>query len=181
MAAEKWNFDTVHSTVGFSVRHLMITKVHGAFKKWSGFLLFDEANPGASKIEVKIETASVDTREDQRDGHLRSADFFDAEKYPEMTFDSTSITSEGGAEYEMTGDLKLKGVTKPVKLRVEHLGKGKDPYGGTRVGFTAKGSINRSDFGLTFNIPLDGGGLAVSDKVEINLDVQAIQEVAAAA
>lgn len=181
MAAEKWNFDTVHSTVGFSVRHLMITKVHGAFKKWSGSLLFDQANPTASKIDVKIETASVDTREEQRDAHLRSADFFDVEKYPEMTFDSTSIVAKGGDEYEVTGNFTLKGVTKPVTLQVEHLGMGKDPYGGTRVGFTAKGAINRSDYGLTFNIPLDGGGLAVSDKVDINLDVQAIQEVAKAA
>lgn len=181
MAAEKWNFDPVHSRIGFSVRHLMITKVHGSFKKWSGWILYDEANPGASKIDVKIETASVDTREDQRDAHLRTADFFDVEKYPEMTFVSTSIKPKGESEFEITGDLSLHGVTKSVTLRAEHLGKGKDPYGGQRVGFSASTSISRKDFGLQFNIPLDGGGLAISDKVEIELDLQAVKEVSAAA
>src|SRR5215469_6955845 len=127
MATEKWNFDTVHSTVAFSVRHLMISKVHGTFKKWSGYLLYDDGNPTAHEIDVKIETGSIDTREEQRDAHLRSADFFDTEKYPEMTFASTAIAAKGGDEYEVTGNLTLHGVTKSVKLRAEHLGRNKDP------------------------------------------------------
>jgi polyisoprenoid-binding protein YceI len=181
MATEKWNFDTVHSTVAFSVRHLMISKVHGTFKKWSGSLLYDDGNPTAHEIDVKIETASIDTREEQRDAHLRSADFFDVEKYPEMTFTSTAVAAKGGDEYEVTGNLTLHGVTKPVKLRAEHLGRGKDPWGGERMGFTASGSIDRKDFGLTFNMPLDGGGVMVGDKIEIHLDVEAVKEVAASA
>jgi polyisoprenoid-binding protein YceI len=159
----------------------MISRVHGHFKTWTGTLETDEANHANSKVEVSIDAASIDTKEPQRDDHLRSADFFDAANYPKITFESTSVQQVDSEHFKVNGNLTLRGVTKPVTLDTEFFGRQKDPYGGLRVGFSAKTSISRKEFGLTFNIPLEGGGLAVSDKVEITLDVQAIQEVAQAA
>jgi polyisoprenoid-binding protein YceI len=172
MALENWNIDVVHSTVGFTVRHLMVSKVHGLFTKWSGSFAFDETNPAASHVEVTIEVASVDTREPQRDAHLRSGDFFEVEKFPHMTFKSTSVAGSKNA-FKVTGDLTLRGVTKPVVLDVEYSGRVKHPQMGERVGFSAHTSINRKDFGVSFNQVLDTGGLAVSEKVDINLEVEA--------
>jgi polyisoprenoid-binding protein YceI len=175
MATQNWTLDNAHSTVGFWVRHLMVTKVHGAFSKWSGSLEIDEQNPAASRVEVTIDVASIDTKEPQRDGHLRSGDFFDAEKYPHITFKSTKVEkAEGG--YHVTGDLTLKGITHPVTIEVEDAGRAKHPMtGDTRAGFSAHTSIKRSDFGLTWNAVLETGGVALSDKVEINLEIQAFR------
>jgi len=172
MALEKWNIDTVHSTVGFTVRHLMVSKVHGLFTKWQGTFAFDETNLPASHVEVSIDVASVDTREGQRDGHLRSADFFDAEKFPKITFKSTKV--EGAKdEFKVTGDLTLRGVTKPVVLSVEHAGRAVHPQMGERAGFSAHTSISRKDFGLAYNQLLEAGGVAISDKVDIVIEVEA--------
>jgi polyisoprenoid-binding protein YceI len=130
---------------------------------------------------VSIDVASIDTKEPQRDEHLRSADFFDAANHPNITFESTSVEKVDSEHYKVTGNLTLRGVTKPVTLDVEYFGQQKDPWGGERAGFSAKTSIHRKDFGLTFNIPLDGGGVAVGDQVDVVLDVQAVKQVAAAA
>jgi polyisoprenoid-binding protein YceI len=174
MAAHKWTIDTVHSSVGFSVRHLMVTKVHGAFNKWSGTLELDEEDISRSRVEVQIDTASIDTKEAQRDGHLRSPDFFDVEKYPHITFKSTSVERAGDGHFHVTGDLTIHGVTHPAKLDVEDGGRAKHPMAGDlRAGFSAHTSIKRSDFGLTWNAVLEAGGVAVSDKVDIALEIQA--------
>jgi polyisoprenoid-binding protein YceI len=181
MTATKWNFDLAHSSVNFHVRHMMIAKVHGQFTKWGGSLELDEADLTKSKIDVSIETGSVDTKDEKRDGHLRSADFFDAEQFPAMTFKSTAIKRVSDETYEVTGDLSLRGTTKPVTLEVEFNGKGKDPWGGTRAGFSAKGTINRKEFGLNWNAALEAGGVLVGEKVAINLEIQAVQAAGAAA
>ncbi len=172
MALENWNIDVVHSTVGFTVRHLMVSKVHGLFTKWSGTFAFDENDLAASHVEVTIDVASVDTREPQRDAHLRTGDFFEAEKFPQMTFKSTSVAGSKN-QFKVTGDLTLRGVTKPVVLDVEYSGRMKHERMGERVGFSAHTSINRRDFGVSFNQVLDAGGVAISDKVDVNIEVEA--------
>jgi polyisoprenoid-binding protein YceI len=180
MALEKWKFDTVHSSVSFSVRHLMISKVHGRFGIWTGALETDEANPAHSGLQASIDAASIDTKEPQRDEHLRSADFLDAANHPQITFESTSVQPVSTEHFKVTGNLTIRGVTKPVTLDTEFLGRQKDPWGGERAGFSAKTSIDRRDFGLNFNMPLDGGGFVVGDKVDITLDIEAVKESAAA-
>jgi polyisoprenoid-binding protein YceI len=180
MAQTKWNFDSVHSDIGFSVRHLMISKVRGHFRKWSGALLVDEANLTNSKVEASIEAASIDTKEQQRDDHLRSPDFFDAANHPVLTFQSTRVEKASEDEYKLVGNLTIRGVTKEVALAVEYLGRSKDPWGGLRMGFTAKTSIDRRDFGLAFNMPLEGGGVVVGERVDIVLELEAVKEAAAA-
>jgi len=180
MAQEKWNFDPVHSDIGFSVRHLMISKVRGHFQKWTGSLLVDEADLANSKVEASIEAATVDTKEPQRDDHLRSPDFFDAAKYPVISFQGTRVERAGEDEYKVTGNLTIHGVAKEVTLSVEYLGRSKDPWGGLRMGFSAKTSIDRRDFGLTFNMTLDGGGVVVGDRVDIVLEIEAVKAVPAA-
>ncbi|HVK87597.1 MAG TPA: YceI family protein [Kofleriaceae bacterium] len=174
MTASNWNFDHSHSTVNFHVRHMMIAKVHGRFSKWGGTLLLDNSDLTNSKLEVSIETASVDTRDEKRDGHLRSADFFDSERFPTMTYKSTSVTKISDDEYEVLGELTLRETTKPVKLTVEYNGTGKDPWGGTRAGFSAKATINRKDFGLHWNAALEAGGVLVSDEIKIAIEVEAV-------
>ena len=181
MALEKWKFDTVHSNVSFAVRHLMISRVHGSFKTWSGALETDEANPANSGLQASIDVASIDTKEPQRDEHLRSPDFFDAANYPNITFESVSVQYVDTEHFKVSGNLAIRGVTKLVTLDAEYFGRQKDPWGGERAGFSAKTSIDRKDFGLVFNIPLEGGGFVVGEKVDITLDVQAVKEVAAAA
>jgi polyisoprenoid-binding protein YceI len=180
MAMEQWNFDLTHSSISFWVRHLMVSKVHGKFTKWSGALAFDEKTPTASRTQVKIDTASISTEETQRDGHLRSGDFLEVEKYPHIEFASTSV-APAGDRITVTGDLTIKGVKKPVKLDVEYAGRVKDPWGGERVGFTARTTISRKDFGLTWNQALDAGGVVVGDKVEIAIEVEAVKAAAVAA
>ena len=169
-----WAIDPAHSSVEFSVRHLMITTVRGRFTDVKGEVTTDDQDPAAGRVEVEIAAASIDTREPQRDTHLRSADFFDVEKFPTLTFRSTGITGTSGDRFTLTGDLTIHGVTRPVTLAVESEGRAKDPWGGLRAGFTATTKIKRSDFGLTWNQLLETGGLAVSDEVKISLDVQLV-------
>jgi polyisoprenoid-binding protein YceI len=170
-----WNIDTSHSGIHFGIRHMVIAKVRGAFERFSGTVELDEANPAASKIAVRIDAASIDTREEKRDAHLRSADFFDVEKYPELTFESTNIEKVEDERYRVTGALTIHGVTKEVVLEAESLGTGKDPWGNDRITFSAQTSVNRKDFGLTWNQALEAGGVLVGEKVEISLDVQAVK------
>lgn len=181
MALEKWKFDTVHSTVGFSVRHLMISRVHGVFKSWTGSMETDEAHPENSKVRVTIDAASIDTKEEQRDQHLRSADFLDAANHAQITFESTGVQKMDGEHFRVVGNLTIRGVTRTVSLDTEYFGRQKDPWGGERAGFSAKTSIDRKNYGLVFNMPLEGGGFMVGDKVEITLDVQAVKEATQAA
>jgi len=173
MAAENWIFDTVHSSVNFWVRHLMVSKVHGRFAKWSGSFVFDEQAPQNSRVEVEIDASSIDTKDPQRDGHLRSADFFDVEKYPTLKFVSTKVEKTGDSEFKLSGDLTMHGATKPVTVDVEYGGRAKHPQMGERVGFSARGAINRKDWGLTYNQVLDAGGLALSDKIELHFEIEA--------
>ena len=174
MATTKWNFDLSHSSLNFHVRHLMVSKVHGRFAKWDGTLLIDDVDPAKSHVEVTIDVASVDTKEEKRDAHLKSADFFDVEKFPQLTFRSTKVKKSDDG-YEVTGDLTIHGVTKPVVLELEGGDVVKDPWGGTRTGFSGKTSINRKDFGLHWNVALETGGILVGEKVEITLEIEAIK------
>jgi len=167
IVAGTWTIDPSHSEVGFTVRHLM-SKVRGQFTTFEGTLTTGAAL-GETGAQATIDLNSINTRDEQRDGHLRSADFFDVENHGHMTFKSTSFNGE-----KATGDLTIKGVTKPVELEVEFLGVDKDPWGGTRVGFEASGEISRKDFGVDFNIPLDGGKVLIGDKVNITLAVEAV-------
>ncbi len=181
MTTQTWNIDTSHSGVHFTVRHMVISKVRGSFGDWEATLAFDPQNLEASKVTARIRAASIDTREPKRDGHLRSADFFDAENHPELTFVSTKFEPAGEGQYRISGDLTIRGVTKPVTLEAEYLALGKDPWGNQRIGFAAQTSINRKDFGLSWNQALETGGVLVGEKVEISLDVQAVQQQATAA
>lgn len=171
-----FQIDTAHSEVGFSVRHMVISTVRGRFNTFSGTLNIDEANPANSSVEAEVDVASIDTRDANRDAHLRSADFFDAEQFPKLTFKSTNVENVGGGEYKVTGDLTVHGVTKPVVFDVEYSGTIKDPYGLNRTGFTATTKINRKDYGLTWNNLLETGGAVVSDDVKINLDFEAVSQ-----
>lgn len=169
--AGTWTIDGTHSDVSFWARHLMVSKVRGHFKEFSGTITTAE-NPADSKVEAVIKTASIDTNQEQRDGHLKSPDFLDVENHPEITFTSTSVAGSGDA-WKVTGDLSVRGTVKPVVLDVELNGFGPDPYGGTRAGFTATTSINRQDFGVNFNAALETGGLVVSDTINITLEIEA--------
>jgi polyisoprenoid-binding protein YceI len=173
MTKTKWALDTVHSSVDFSVRHMMIANVKGSFQNFNATIEADPADLTTATIEFTIETASVDTRNKDRDAHLVSADFFDAETYPTMTFRATNIEKTDEGEYNVTGDLTLRGVTKQETFAVTFEGTGKDPWGNEKVGFSAEGSLNRSDFGLVWNAALETGGVLVGDKVKINLQIQA--------
>jgi polyisoprenoid-binding protein YceI len=169
-----WSFDNSHSSIGFSVRHLMISKVRGHFNQWGGTFDYDEEDPTRSKLSVRIDAASIDTRDEKRDAHLRSPDFFDVEKFPALTFESTKVERDGD-DFVVTGDLTIHGVTRAVQLKVESLGQTKDPWGGQRAGFSASTSISRKDFGMSFNMALETGGVLVGDKVDIGIEIEAIR------
>jgi len=173
-ARTTWKIDPAHSSVEFSVRHLMITTVRGRFTGVRGSVINDAADPLESSVEVVIDPATIDTREPQRDAHLRSADFFDVEKFPTLTFRSTGVDGKPGEDFKLTGDLTIHGVTRPVVLDVQSEGQIKDAWGGLRSGFTATAKIRRSEFGLTWNQLLEAGGVTVSDEVKISLDVQLV-------
>lgn len=176
-AASTWEIDPAHSNVEFSVRHLMVSTVKGNFPKVSGVVEIDDKNIAKSKVEVTLETASVDTREPKRDAHLRSPDFFDAAKYPTITFRSTKVEKAGG-KLKVTGDLSLRGVTKAVVLMVEGPSPAlKDPFGRTVRGVTATGKINRKDWGISWNKALDTGGVMVSDEVKLELGAELVEKV----
>lgn len=180
MSTTQWDFDLSHSSVNFHVRHLMVSKVHGRFSQWNGTLELDDQDLTKSRLEVAIDAASVDTKEPKRDEHLRSADFFDVATYPQLTFKSTRIEKDGD-DYKVTGDLTIRGITKSVVLVVEGGDQVKDPWGGVRTGFSAKTTVNRKDFGLTWNVALETGGFVVSDKIEITLEIEAVKKAASQA
>lgn len=166
-----WTIDPTHTEVGFSVRHLAISKVKGKFESFSGTITTAE-NPLESSVEATVEVASINTNQADRDGHLRTGDFFAAEEYPEFTFRSTGVRQEGG-DFKIDGDLTLRGVTKPVTFDFEFGGFGTDPYGNYKVGFTATTVVKREDYGIQWNAPLETGGLLLGSDVTITLDVQA--------
>jgi polyisoprenoid-binding protein YceI len=168
-----WTIDPSHSTVGFTARHLMVAKVHGRFGTFAGTIRIAEDRL-ASAVEATIEAASISTGDEQRDAHLRSADFLDVEQFPQLTFRSTSVRAEGD-HYVVVGDLTIKDVTRQVELALELDGVQADPWGGTRAGFTAQTEINRKDFDLTWNVALETGGVLVGDKVKITLDIEAVK------
>lgn len=170
--AGTWTIDPVHSEVGFTIRHMMVSKVRGAFRTFSGQVVTAE-NPLDSTVNVTIELASVDTGNADRDNHLRSADFFETEAHRTMTFQSTGVREDDG-DFVLVGDLTLRGVTRPVELELELGGFGPDAFGGTRAGFSATGEIKRSDFGVEYNAVLETGGLVLSDKVTLNLEIQLV-------
>ena len=180
LAAETWTIDPVHSEVGFRVRHF-VSRTPGRFKDFSGSITRDPADPAKSSVAFSIKATSIDTANEKRDNHLRSADFFDVETYPELTFRSKQVVKTGGQGFQIVGDLNLHGVTREVVLGAELLGKGKDPWGQERIAFTAHTSVDRKDFGLRWNQLLEAGGVLVGEKVEIELEVQAIPAPVAAA
>ena len=168
-----YKIDKNHSEVTFQVRHL-VTKVRGHFGDFEGTIEHDASDPTRSSVNATVQAASIDTAVGDRDTHLRSADFFDIEKFGTLTFKSTRITKKGDDSYDVTGDLTIHGVTRPVNLEATFLGKAKDPWGNERLGFEAESKINRKDFGLTWNAALETGGFLVGDDVKISLSVQAI-------
>ena len=172
--AGTWAIDPVHSEVSFVVRHMAVSKVRGRFDKFDGSFVTAE-DPKASTVTASVDLESINTGQEQRDAHIRSADFFEVDKHTHMTFASTGIRAEGD-HFLLDGDLTLKGVTKPVTFKLEVNGFGPDAYGGTRAGFSATTEINRHDFGVSFNGPIPGvpGGVAVSDKVTINLEAEGV-------
>ncbi len=174
-ATGTWTIDPTHSVIGFSVRHAMVAKVRGRFGAFSGTLTIDGANAGASKAELTIESASIDTQTADRDAHLKSPDFLDVEQFPTLTFVSTGIKATDDDEFVVTGDLTIHGVTKPVSIEVEYNGVGGDPWGNTRIGFEGKTTISRKDFGLTWNVALEAGGILVGDDIKIELDIEAVK------
>ncbi|MCM3568927.1 YceI family protein [Neobacillus mesonae] len=173
MTKTKWAIDSAHSSVDFSVRHMMIANVKGSFESFSADIEADPTDLTTANIAFTIETGSVDTRNKDRDAHLVSADFFDVENHPNMTFKAANIVKTDEGEYDVTGDLTLRGVTKQETFKVTFEGSGKDPWGNEKVGFSAEGSLNRSDYGLVWNAALETGGVLVGDKVKINLQIQA--------
>ena len=170
--AGTWTIDPVHSEVGFSVRHMMVSKVRGKFKTFSGQLVTGES-PLDSSVTAEIDLASIDTGAQQRDDHIRSADFFEVETYPTMTYRSTGVRADDG-DFILDGDLTLKGVTKSVPLKLELNGFSPDPFGGYRAGFTASGELNRRDFNVNFESPMQNGGVVVSDKITLHLEIEAV-------
>ena len=175
-AVTTWNIDPAHSAAEFKVKHMMISNVKGSFSGLSGALTEHSDDATLSSVEAAIPVAAISTGDAQRDAHLKSADFFDAEKYPTLNFKSTRVTRKGEAEYEVTGDLTIHGVTRPATFAVEGpSAPGKDPWGNTRIGLSAVAKINRKDFGLTWNAALETGGILVGEEVTIALDVEFVK------
>lgn len=172
MAQSTWNLDPAHSEIMFKVKHMMITNVKGSFDSFT----IDVTSPSddfiGSQVDVSIATSSINTRNEQRDAHLKSADFFDAEQFPEIHFKAHSLSQVSGSDYALNGDLTIKGVTKPVSLDVEFGGIQKDPWGNLKAGFTVEGKIKRSEFGLSWNAALETGGVMVSDEVKLSAEIQ---------
>jgi polyisoprenoid-binding protein YceI len=178
MTTNRWDIDVSHSAIQFSVRHMVIAKVHGRFARWSGTIDLDSQDLTRSSVEVKIDATSIDTQVPDRDTHLRSPDFLDVVKYPELSFRSKRI-EKAGAAYRVTGDLSIHGVTREVALEAEFAGTAKDPWGNERAAFTAKTSLDRKDFGLVWNAALEAGGVLVGEKVEIAIEIEAVKKSAA--
>ena len=171
-----WNVDPMHAEVGFAVRHLMISTVRGRFGKVEGTVTVDEQNPKNSKVEVTVDVSSIDTRQEMRDNHLRSPDFFDAANFPTMRFVSKRIEGDTADRFRLVGDLTVRGTTREVVLDVSFEGRGMDPWGSERAGFSATGRINREQFGLTWNQALETGGVVVGEDVKISIDVEIVRQ-----
>ena len=178
MTTNTWNIDATHSGIHFSVRHMVVSKVRGRFTKYSGELDLDEDDLTRSTIEGTIDVGSIDTGVPDRDAHLRSADFFDVEKFPTLTYRSKRIEKLGDDRYRIVGDLTIRDVTREVPLDVEYGGKSKDPWGNERLGFFAKASIDRKDFGLAWNQVLEAGGVLVGERVDIDVELEAMKAAA---
>jgi len=170
-----YTLDPAHSRIGFVARHAMVTKVRGAFNEFEGTATLDGANPANSSAQVTISTASIDTRNAQRDGHLRSNDFLAMDEYPQITFVSTGARQVDDSTFELTGDLTIKGVTNPITIPFSFEGAAKDPFGNLRVGFEGTVTINRKDYGITWNAALETGGVLVSDKVTLEFEISAVK------
>jgi polyisoprenoid-binding protein YceI len=171
-----YTIDASHSRVGFVARHAMVTKVRGGFNDFAGTFTIDGTNPSASSAEVTIEAASIDTRNADRDAHLKSNDFFAMDEYPQLRFVSTGIEQASDTDYRVTGDLTLRGVTKPVTIDLEYTGTAIDPWGNTRVGFEGTTKVNRKDWGLNWNTALEAGGVLVSEKVTLEFEISATKD-----
>lgn len=178
MTIERWEIDSSHSGIHFSVRHLVIAKVRGKFARWSGALAVPDGDLNRATVEVTIDATSIDTGVSDRDTHLKSADFFDVARFPEITFKGGRIEPQFGGEFRLLGELTIHGVTREVALEVEATGRTMDPWGNERLGFEAKTSVDRKQFGLTWNQVLETGGVMVGDKVEIELELEAVKQVA---
>jgi polyisoprenoid-binding protein YceI len=181
MTTNTWNIDAAHSGINFSIRHMVVSKVRGRFTKFSGTLRLDDGDLTRSSVEATIDAASVDTGTAQRDTHLRSPDFFDVERFPELRFRSTRIEKLDSDRYRVVGELTIRDVTREVTLDAEYAGRGKDPWGNERVAFAAKAALDRKDFGLGWNQVLEAGGVLVGDRVEIELDLQVVNAAASQA
>ena len=179
MRTERWEIDSSHSSVHFSVRHLVIAKVRGSFARWSGTVHAPDGDFSKATVAVTIDASSIDTGVAQRDAHLKSADFFDVPQHPELRFVGKRVQPRSDTEIEVVGDLTIKGITREVVLRVERHGLAKDPWGNVRAAFTAKTSIDRQDFGLTWNQVLETGGVMVGDRVDIEAEIEAVQQAEA--
>src|SRR5579864_4405643 len=177
MSTVVYQIDPAHSAAQFKVRHMMIANVKGEFTKVSGTVTADPSNPSATQIQAVIDASSISTRDEQRDGHLKSADFFDVAKFPSIAFQSSKVAPTGPDSFEVVGDLTIHGVTQPVTLTVEEVTpEAKDPWGNSRRGATAKTKVNRKDFGLQWNVALEAGGFLVGDDIEITIDVELIRQ-----
>lgn len=170
-----WELDTVHSSVGFAVKHMMVSTARGSFKKFEGTIHLDEQNPSASRVDVTVDATSIDTGDERRDGHLKSPDFFDVATYPTITFKSTKVEKLSDKKFRVTGDLTIHGVTREVPLNVELAGESRDMQGQRRAGFEVTGSINRKDFGLNWNVALETGGWLVSDTIKLVIDAEVLE------
>ena len=176
-----WSIDAVHSHIGFTVKHLMVSTVRGQFTAYRGKMNLDAADFTRSTFEGEVDVASIDTRNADRDAHLRTNDFFDATNHPKITFKSTNIEKKGEGEYAVHGDITIRGITRPTTFEVEFTGVSKSPYGQTVSGISARATINRKEFGVNFNAVLETGGVAVAEKVKLELDIEVIQDAPAAA
>lgn len=174
--ATKWSADTTHSEIQFKVKHLMVTTVTGGFKHFESEIESLDDNFTDAKITFSADINSINTGSEDRDNHLKSPDFFESDKYPKLSFTSTSFKKVDGDEYELTGDLTIRDVTKPVKLKAEYAGRAKDPWGNVKAGFSLEGKINRKDFGLTWNAPLETGGVLVSEDVKLLAELQFVEK-----
>ncbi len=176
MGQSKWAVDNSHSSIEFVVKHMMISNVRGSFHTYQAEVVADASDLTTAKIDFTIDVASIDTRDEQRNGHLCSADFFDVETYPQITFKSTQVNRKRDGEYDLTGNLTMHGVTKPLVFQVTFEGEGKDPWGNERAGFSAQATLNRKDYGLEWNAMLETGGVLVGEQVKITIQLEAIKQ-----
>lgn len=181
MTTQTWQIDSAHSGIHFAVRHLVIARVRGQFGRWTGALTVPDGDFSKATVDVTIDATSIETGVADRDAHLKSPDFFDVASFPELTFRSRRVETKGGDRFALVGDLTIRGTTREVALDVESAGQQKDPWGNVRAGFAARTSIDRKEFGLTWNQALEAGGVMVGDKVEIEIEVEAVRQDAAAA